>query len=256
MNISPRHDDWPLSRAEFEARLHQVGEARYHDKHRFHDRLHGGQCTMDEVQAWVINRWQYQSSIPMKDAAFLSRCRDPDLRRIWRSRIEDHDGAVEDGGGIRRWLRLAQGVGLDPAYVASGCGVMPATRFIVDAYIRFVRDEPLIAAMASSLTEMFAPAIHTQRIAGLLEHYDFADPETIAYFGHRLTEAPKDVRFTLDWVLTHAVTRADQEAAIAALTFKTDVLWAQLDALWSGYVEGHIPPGAWKPGEGQMADRP
>ncbi len=119
---------------------------------------------------------------------------------------------------------------------------MPATRFIVDAYIRFVQDEPLIAAMASSLTEMFAPAIHTQRISGLLGHYDFADRDTIAYFRHRLNEAPKDVRFTLDWVLTHAVTRGEQEAAIAALTFKTDVLWAQLDALWSSYVDGHIRP--------------
>lgn len=254
MNLSQKHEDRPLDRDEFEARLRRVGEERYHDKHRFHDRLHGGACTMDEVQAWVINRWQYQCSIPMKDAAFLSRCRDPDLRRVWRSRIEDHDGSPEDGGGIRRWLRLAEGVGLDPAYVASGRGVMPATRFIVDAYIRFVRDEPLVAAMASSLTEMFAPAIHTRRIDGLLEHYDFADRETIAYFRHRLTEAPKDVRFTLDWVLAHAATRVEQEAAIAALTFKTDVLWAQLDALWSGYVEGNRPPGAWKPGEGQRTE--
>ncbi len=255
MNLNLKQEDWPLSRTDFEARLRRVGVERYHDKHRFHDRLHGGACTMDEVQAWVINRWQYQCSIPMKDAAFLSRCPDPDLRRIWRSRIEDHDGGTEDGGGIRRWLRLAEGVGLDPAYVASGRGVMPATRFIVDAYIRFVRDEPLIAAMASSLTEMFAPAIHTQRISGLLEHYDFADPDTIAYFRHRLNEAPKDVRFTLDWVLTHAVTRTEQEAAIAALTFKTDVLWAQLDALWSAYVDGHIPPGAWRPGEAQRRNR-
>ena len=242
----------PLSRAEFETRLRQIGVDRYHDKHPFHDRLHGGHCTMAEVQAWVINRWAYQSAIPMKDAAFLSRCRDPDLRRIWRSRIEDHDGSVTEGGGLRRWLKLAEGVGLCPDYVASGAGTMPATRFAVEAYVRFVRDEPLIAAMASSLTEMFAPAIHTRRIEGLLEHYAFANPETIAYFRHRLTEAAKDVRFTLDWVLTHATTRPDQEAALAALRFKTDVLWAQLDALWNGYVEGRIPPGAWQPGEGQL----
>lgn len=249
--MTPPAIDAPLPRAEFEARLRAIGDARYHDKHPFHDRLHSGQCSMTEVQAWVINRWHYQSSIPMKDAAFMSRCRDPDLRRAWRSRIDDHDGGPESGGGIRRWLKLAEGVGLDPEYVASGAGVMPATRFAVDAYVRFVRDESLIAAMASSLTEMFAPAIHTRRIDGLLEHYSFANPETVSYFRHRLTEAPKDVRFTLDWVLTHAVTRADQEAAIAALTFKTDVLWAQLDALWNGYVEGRVPPGAWQPGEGQ-----
>lgn len=242
----------PAPRETFEARLRQIGATRYHDKHPFHHRLHSGECSLEQVQAWVVNRWYYQASIPMKDAAFMSRCTDPQLRRIWRSRIEDHDGGLETGGGIRRWLKLAQGVGLDPDYVASGQGVMPATRFAVDAYIRFVRDAPLIAAMASSLTEMFAPAIHTQRIAGLLEHYAFATDDTLAYFSQRLSEAPKDVTFTLDWVLDHAVTVADQDAAAAALTLKTDILWAQLDALWNGYVTGNIPPGAWQPGEGQL----
>lgn len=244
--------DPSLTRAALEAQLRQIGTERYHDRHPFHTRLHSGQCSMAEVQAWVINRWQYQSSIPMKDAAFLSRCTEPALRRIWRSRIEDHDGGVEAGGGIRRWLKLAEAVGLDPDYVASGRGVMPATRFAVDAYVRFVRDQPLIAAMASSLTEMFAPAIHGQRIEGLLTHYAFANPESIAYFSHRLSEAPKDVAFTLNWVLDHAVTRADQADALRALTFKTEVLWVQLDALWHGYVAGNIPPGAWQPGEGQL----
>ena len=243
--------DLSLNRTTLEARLRQIGVERYHDKHPFHNRLHSGLCTMDEVQAWVVNRWYYQSRIPMKDAAFLSRCTDPQMRRIWRSRIEDHDGGVNEGGGIRRWLNLAEGVGLDPDYVASGRGVMPATRFAVEAYVRFVRDEPLIAAMASSLTEMFAPAIHSQRIEGLLTHYSFANLETISYFRHRQSEAPKDVAFTLTWVLDHATTRADQDAALAALTFKTEVLWAQLDALWHGYVAGNIPPGAWQPGEGQ-----
>ncbi len=242
----------PASREIFHARLRQIGATRYHDKHPFHHRLHKGDCTLDQVQAWVINRWYYQASIPMKDAAFMSRCTDPQLRRIWRSRIADHDGDLEAGGGIRRWLKLAQGVGLDPDYVASGQGVMPATRFAVDAYVRFVRDAPLIAAMASSLTEMFAPAIHEQRIRGLLEHYAFATDETLAYFSQRLSEAPKDVTFTLDWVLVHATTAADQDAAAAALTFKTDVLWALLDALWHGYVTGDAPPGAWQPGQGQL----
>lgn len=245
-------NDEPLERGAFEASLRRIGDERYHDKHPFHHRLHSGACTLDEVQAWVINRWHYQASIPMKDAAFLSRCDDPSLRRIWRSRIEDHDGGIDEGGGLRRWLKLAEGVGLDPDFVASGRGVMPATRFAVDAYIRFVRDEPMIAAMASSLTEMFAPAIHTQRIAGLMANYGFATPETLSYFNQRLNEAPEDVNFTLNWVLDHALTRADQEAAIAALAFKTNVLWAQLDALWHGYVAGNIPPGAWRPGEGQL----
>ncbi len=234
----------------FEARLRKIGAERYHDKHRFHTRLHSGQCTRDEVRAWVVNRWYYQSRIPLKDAAFMSRCTDPDLRRIWRSRIEDHDGGVTEGGGIRRWLKLAAAVGLDPDYVASGAGVMPATRFAVDAYVAYVRDAPLVGAMASSLTEMFAPAIHANRIEGLLAHYDFANAESISYFQHRLNEAPKDVDFTLRWVLAQARSAADQDQAAKALTFKTEVLWAQLDALWHGYVEGHIPPGAWQPHEG------
>ncbi|WP_052171740.1 pyrroloquinoline-quinone synthase PqqC [Paracoccus sanguinis] len=241
----------PASPAEFEARLRQIGAERYHDKHPFHELLHSGGCTIDQVRAWVINRYYYQSRIPMKDAAFMSRVTDPDLRRAWRSRIEDHDGTDDQPGGIWRWLRLAEGVGLDPDYVASARGVLPATRFAVDAYVRFVRDEPLLAAVASSLTELFAPAIHQQRIAGLLAHYDFANPQTIAYFQHRLTEAPKDVAFGLGWVLDHARTAQDQDVAAAALVFKTDVLWAQLDALHSAYVApGRIPPGAWQPGEG------
>ncbi|RJE81077.1 pyrroloquinoline quinone biosynthesis protein PqqC [Paracoccus sp. JM45] len=245
--------DQPQSREDFEARLRAIGAERYHDRHPFHTRLHGGDCTPDEVRAWVINRWMYQSRIPMKDAAFMSRVEDPDLRRAWRKRIVDHDGEVSEGGGIRRWLALAQGVGLDPDYVASGVGIMPATRFAVDAYVRFVRDMPLLDAVASSLTELFAPKIHAQRIEGLLAHYDFADDSSLSYFRKRLDEAPDDVAFGLDYVLTHANTREKQDAAAAALTFKTDVLWAQLDALWNGYVMGNIPLGAWKPGEGMLA---
>ncbi|MEI4470604.1 pyrroloquinoline-quinone synthase PqqC [Frigidibacter sp. MR17.24] len=235
---------------EFEARLRAIGAARYHDRHPFHHRLHGGGCTIDEVRAWVINRFYYQSRIPMKDAAFLSRVEDPTLRRIWRGRIEDHDGTAERPGGITRWLKLAEGVGLDPDYVLSCEGVMPATRFAVDAYVRYVRDEPLLKAVAASLTEMFAPAIHEERIAGLLKHYAFANQETTSYFRHRLSEAPREVAFGLQWVLDRATTLRDQDDAAAALTFKTEVLWAQLDALWGGYVApGRIPPGAWQPGE-------
>ncbi|NRB02845.1 MAG: pyrroloquinoline-quinone synthase PqqC [Rhodobacteraceae bacterium] len=242
------------TRDEFEARLRQIGAERYHDKHPFHHMLHSGECSPDQVRAWVINRYYYQSRIPMKDAAFMSRVADPALRRAWRSRIEDHDGSQEDEGGIARWLKLAEGVGLDPDYVASEVGILPATRFAVDAYVRFVRDEPLLPAVASSLTELFAPGIHKQRIAGLLEHYDFANPDTLSYFNRRLSQAPKDVAFGLAWVLDTAVTRQDQDAAARALTFKTEVLWAQLDALYSAYVSpARVPPGAWKPGEGMLA---
>ncbi|SHL70231.1 pyrroloquinoline-quinone synthase [Roseovarius litoreus] len=234
-----------------EARLRKIGEERYHDKHPFHDRLHGGHCSPDEVRAWVINRWAYQAAIPMKDAAFISRCTDPDMRRAWRSRIEDHDGGIDEGGGIRRWLKLAEAVGLDADYVASGKGVLPATRFAVEAYIRYVQTMPLLQAVASSLTELFAPKIHERRIEGLLEHYAFANTESLSYFKNRLDQAPRDVAFGLQWVLDHADTAEKEDMACDALIFKTEVLWAQLDAIWSAYVEpGRIPPGAWQPGEG------
>ncbi|WP_341486012.1 pyrroloquinoline-quinone synthase PqqC [Thioclava sp. GXIMD4215] len=237
------------TREEFEARLRQIGAERYHDKHPFHDLLHGGRCTPDQVRAWVINRYYYQHTIPMKDAAFMSRVEDPALRRAWRSRIEDHDGHGENEGGIERWLRLADAVGLDRAYVAAREGVLPVTRFACDAYLRFVRDKTLLEAVASSLTELFAPKIHANRIEGLLQHYDFADERALSYFKRRLSEAPKDVAFGLQWVLDHADTQEKQDAAAAALEFKTDVLWAQLDALYSAYVTpARIPPGGWQPG--------
>ncbi|PUB14937.1 pyrroloquinoline-quinone synthase PqqC [Yoonia sediminilitoris] len=237
------------TKAEFEARLRQIGAERYHDKHPFHHLLHSGGCTPDQVRAWVINRYYYQSRIPMKDAAFMSRVEDPALRRAWRSRIEDHDGTTENEGGIARWLRLADAVGLDRDYVASAEGVLPATRFAVDAYVRFVRDETLLEAVAASLTELFAPKIHAQRIEGLLANYAFADDSSLSYFKKRLTEAPKDVAFGLSSVLDRADTLEKQDAAAKALIFKTDVLWSQLDALHSAYVDpARIPPGAWQPG--------
>ena len=175
------------SREEFEARLRAIGAERYHDRHPFHHRLHSGGCTPDEVRAWVINRFYYQSRIPMKDAAFMSRVEDPDLRRAWRSRIEDHDGSEGNEGGIRRWLRLAEAVGLEPAYVASTAGVLPATRFAVDAYVRFVRDRTLLEAVASSLTELFAPAIHAEPDRGAAARTT-PSPTTRAssYFRNRL----------------------------------------------------------------------
>lgn len=242
-----------LSREVFEARLRAIGAERYHDKHPFHHRLHSGGCTPDQVRAWVINRYYYQSRIPMKDAAFLSRVEDPDLRRAWVSRILDHDGRVAGEGGIARWLRLAEAVGLDPAYVASCDGVLAGTRFAVEAYVRFVRERTLLEAVAASLTELFAPKIHAERIEGLLRHYAFANEASLSYFRRRLDEAPKDVAFGLAWVLDHADTAERQDAAAAALTFKTDVLWSQLDALEYAYVTpARIPPGAWRPGTGLL----
>ncbi|MGQ0665244.1 MAG: pyrroloquinoline-quinone synthase PqqC [Pseudomonadota bacterium] len=236
---------WPAPT--FERRLRRIGEERYHSRHPFHRLLHEGKLDQGQVQAWVLNRYYYQSRIPMKDAALISRAEDPAFRREWVHRILDHDGA-NGAGGIERWLVLAEGVGLDRPYVQSLEGVLPATRFAVDAYVRFVRERSLLEAVASSLTELFAPALHKTRIAALLEHYDFANERTLAYFKTRLTQAPRDVKFGLAYVLREARTRERQEAALAALTFKADVLWAQLDALHCAYVApGLVPPGAFIP---------
>ena len=239
------------SRADFEARLRQIGKDRYHDKHPFHKMLHNGECDERQVRAWVINRYYYQCSIPMKDAAFMSRVDDPEIRRNWRSRIEDHDGSEGKEGGIARWLKLAEAVGLDPDYVASTKGVLPATKFSVDAYVRFVREKTLLEAIAASLTELFAPKIHTERIEGLLANYSFANEASLSYFRKRLDQAPRDVAFGLNWVLEYANTQEKQDSAAAALEFKTDVLWSQLDAVYSAYVTpARVPPGGWDNDEG------
>ena len=238
----------PLPLAEFEAELRATGLARYHDKHPFHVLMHAGKLTRAQLQAWVLNRFYYQKSIPLKDASLIARADDISLRREWIGRIIDHDGTKPGEGGIARWLRLAKGVGLDREYVASCEGVLPATRFACDAYVRFVREKSLLEAIASSLTELFAPDLHKTRIDALLANYAFANDETLAYFRTRLVEAQKDVAFGLDYVLRHAITREQQRLCVAALIFKTDVLWVQLDALHHAYVSpGLIPPGAFVP---------
>jgi pyrroloquinoline-quinone synthase len=240
--------DAPWSREEFLARIRRIGEERYHSLHPFHRLLHGGKLDRGQVQAWVLNRFYYQARIPLKDAALLSRMEDPTLRRSWRKRIEEHDGGPGNEGGIERWLVLAEAVGLDRSKVLRHEGLLPGVRFAVDAYVQFVRERSLLEGIASSLTELFAPAIHEERIAGLLKHYDFANERTLAYFQRRLKEAPEDVAFTLDWVLDRAESRERQEAVLAAVSFKTDLLWAQLDALHHAYVTpGLPPPGAFRP---------
>jgi pyrroloquinoline-quinone synthase len=210
--------------------------------------LHGGRMNFGQVQAWALNRYVYQAAIPRKDAALMARLEDRALRREWIHRIHDHDGIDADTGGIERWLKLTDGLKLDRAYVISQEGALPATRFAVEAYVRFVYERPTLEAIASSLTELFAPAIHAERIAGMLEHYDFISDDLVAYFRKRLDQAPRDCRFALAYVQEHARTPAQQAAVLAALRFKTDVLWAQLDALYFAYVEpGFIPPGAFRP---------
>ena len=238
-----------LSPEGLEAALREVGATRYHNLHPFHRLLHGGALSRDQVRAWALNRFCYQAAIPRKDAALMSRCEDRELRRAWLHRITDHDGVGTDAGGIARWLVLTDGLGLDRDYVVSRRGALPATRFAVEAYVRFVADRPLLEAVASSLTELFAPGIHAERISGMLQNYDFITEDVVAYFRRRLDQAPRDADFALDYVKRHAVTAEQQRAVIHALAFKTEVLWAQLDALYFAYVEPGWPaPGAWRPG--------
>jgi pyrroloquinoline-quinone synthase len=237
-----------LTPDELEAELRAIGAVRYHHLHPFHKLLHGGKLSKQQVQAWALNRYYYQVMIPIKDAFALTRLPTAELRREWRRRIIDHDGDREGTGGIERWLKLAEGVGLDRAYVQSTEGILPGTRFAVEAYVNFVRDKPILEGIASSLTEMFSPGIIADRVQGMLANYDFITEETLAYFTPRLTQAPQDVDFALRYVKAEAKTRADQEKVLAALRFKCDVLWSQLDALYLAYVDpGLIPPGAFVP---------
>ena len=237
-----------LSADELEAKLNDIGARRYHRLHPFHKLLHGGQCSKGQVQAWALNRYYYQAMIPIKDASLIARCEDRALRREWRSRLVDHDGEAEGDGGIARWLKLTDGLGLDREYVASTRGILPATRFAVDAYVRFVREKSLLEAVASSLTELFSPTIIGERVSGMLAHYDFVTAETLAYFDKRPPQAKRDANFALDYVKRHALTPESQQAVLAALEFKCDVLWSMLDALYHAYVApGHIAPGAFEP---------
>lgn len=244
-----------LSPDGLEAALRDIGARRYHNLHPFHRLLHDGALNRGQVQAWALNRYCYQAHIPKKDAMLMARLPSVELRREWRRRIVDHDGEDVgegprggDDGGIERWLRLTTGLGLDRAYVRDMLGILPATRFAVEAYVHFVTERPLLEAIASSLTELFAPTIISERVSGMLANYDFVDAETLAYFNKRLTQAPRDSGFALDYVREHALRPDQQQAVLDALTFKCDVLWAQLDALHSAYVEpGLIPPGAYRP---------
>ena len=239
-----------LSPDELEAQLRDIGARRYHRLHPFHHLLHGGKCTRGQVQAWALNRYYYQAMIPIKDASLIARCDDAAIRREWRSRLVDHDGVAEGDGGTARWLALTDGLGLDRDYVVSTRGLLPATRFAVDAYVRFVRERSLLEAIASSLTELFSPVIIGERVEGMLKGYDFVTRDTLAYFDKRPPQARRDSDFALDYVRRHAVTPEDQRSVLAALEFKCDVLWAQLDALYHAYVAPrHVSPGAFVPAD-------
>jgi coenzyme PQQ biosynthesis protein C len=237
-----------LSPDELETRLRRIGAERYHRLHPFHKLLHGGKCSKGQVQAWALNRYYYQAMIPIKDANLIARCDDPAIRREWRSRLVDHDGTGEGDGGIARWLRLTDGLGLAREDVVSLRGLLPATRFAVDAYVRFVRERSLLEAIASSLTELFSPVIISERVQGMLANYNFVTRDTLAYFDKRPPQAARDSDFALGYVKHHARTPEAQQAVLAALEFKCDVLWSMLDALYHAYVNPrHLPPGAFVP---------
>jgi pyrroloquinoline quinone biosynthesis protein D len=235
-----------MSPAELEAALRAIGAERYHNRHPLHAMMREGRCSKAQIQAWALNRYHYQATIPIKDATILSRMDDPALRREWRRRILDHDGESDNDGGVHRWLKLTEGLGLDRDLVVSRRAILPITRYCVEAYVNFCATRSLLEAIASSLTELFSPTIIGERVSGMLANYDFVSRETLAYFTARPEQARRDSDFALDYVKRHATNPETQRAALAALTFKCDMLWAMSDALSHAYVDGHIPPGAWR----------
>jgi pyrroloquinoline-quinone synthase len=218
------------SREEFEAQLRKQGSA-YHIHHPFNVVLNTGAATPEQIRGWVANRFYYQASIPIKDAAILSNCPDRAVRRNWVQRILDHDGYGDDAGGIDSWLRLAESVGLKRAAVESLEMVLPGVRFAVDAYVNFARRALWQEAVCSSLTELFAPEIHKQRLANWPQHYPWIDPAGLHYFQSRVSLARRDVEFGLSFTLDHFDTRALQERALTILKFKLNVLWQMSDVM-------------------------
>jgi pyrroloquinoline-quinone synthase len=223
------------SRAEFEAQLRSQ-ERAYHIHHPFNRLLNSGGATPEQIRGWVANRFYYQINIPVKDAAILSNCTDRAVRRSWVQRILDHDGYGEDPGGIESWLRLAEAVGLSRATVENLGEVLPGVRFAVDAYVNFARRAPWPEAVCSSLTELFAPEIHKQRLANWPQHYPWIDRAGLQYFQSRVSLARRDVEFSLAVTLQRFDTRALQQRALDILKFKLDVLWQMSDAMALRYV--------------------
>lgn len=222
------------SRSEFEAQLRARGKA-YHIHHAFNVMLNTGKATPAQIRGWVANRFYYQIAIPVKDAAVMANCPDREVRRGWVQRILDHDGHGDDPGGIEAWIRLGLAVGLAREEIEDLRHVIPAVRFAVDAYVNFARRAPWQEAVCSSLTELFAPAIHQQRLAGWPEFYPWIESEGLQYFRNRVSQARRDVEQGLALTLDHFATRAQQERALDILQFKLDILWAMNDALAQRY---------------------
>ena len=232
----------PLSTDEFTRRLRAVGAAAYHDKHPFHQLMHQGKLTRRQVQAWIENRFYYQAMIPRKDAAIISKATDQNVRRAWIQRVIDQDGGGANEGGIHKWLALAEAAGLNTNEVENFRYVLPAVRFAVDAYLNLVESRPLEEAIASSLTEMFAPAIMSERLPAFEQHYPWIEKDALEYFRTRLVQAPRDVEFGLRYTLEHCVTRRQQEKALEVLRIKCHILWSLLDAVHFAYVTPALLP--------------
>lgn len=222
------------SREEFEARLRDKGQS-YHIHHPFNVMLNTGKASPEQIRGWVANRFSYQVAIPVKDAAVMSNCPDREIRRGWVQRILDHDGYGDDPGGIEAWIRLGEAVGLSREEVTDGRHVIPAVQFAVDAYVNFARRVPWQEAVCSSLTELFAPAIHKQRLATWPEHYPWIEAKGLQYFRNRVSQARRDVEQGLSITLDYFQTRAMQERALDILQFKLDILWAMNDAMAQRY---------------------
>jgi pyrroloquinoline-quinone synthase len=237
----------PFTRDEFLERLRDEGAKRYHDRHSFHQAMHAGTLSRVQLQAWVTNRYYYQTRIPIKDALLVAKSEDPAFRRLWLHRIQDHDGAQPGEGGLSLWLILAEGVGLDRERVASCSDVLPGVRFACDAYVQLVRERSLLEAVASSLTEFFAPDLMSRRIAAWEQHYPWVKPEVLAYFRGRVTRARADSEEAVEYVISHARTRSEQLACIAALIEKTRILWHLLDCVAVAYGPSLPPPGSASP---------
>ena len=233
-----------LAREAFIDWLRREGESRYHDRHRYHVLMHEGKLSREQLQQWVLNRYYYQTRIPIKDALILSKSEDPEFRRMWIRRIHDHDGVAEGEGGLAMWLRLAEGVSLDPEEVASCRSVLPGVRFACDAYVELVRSRSLLEAVASSLTEFFAPDIMSRRVLAWEKHYPWVDPKMLEYFRTRVSRARRDSEEAIEFVARHATTYELQERSVAALIRKTEILWHLLDCLYAAYVAPGGPSGS------------
>ena len=232
-------------RETFVEKLREIGARAYHDKHPFHLAMNEGRLPPEAVRGWVANRFYYQRSIPVKDAAILSNCPLPEVRRVWIHRIIDHDGTAKNEGGIEAWLRLGEACSLSRAELTQDKNLQPGVRFAVDAYVNFARNRPWQVAIASSLTELFAPDLMAARLAAFEKFYRWIDPHGLDYFRRRVNQARRDSNEALEITIEHCSTPELQNAAVHALQFKCDVLWCMLDAIQHAYAD--IKEGLSKP---------